>query len=722
MDWLLSIDVCLFRLINQHLRNPVFDLVMPIFAGSSTFIPALLVFGVFLVWKGGVRGRLCLLFLVASIWMTDSVVCHTLKEVVGRPRPFLALENVHVLVGRGGSGSMPSSHAANWFAATLVAFVFYRRSLPIMLGLASVVGFSRVYNGVHYPSDVLAGAALGGGTAVAVMWLTNAFWLLLGPRWFPIWWRRLPSLVDPRPRPAGAAAAADNREQSLVRLGYLIIALIVVARLIYLASGKIELSEDEAYQWLWSKHPALSYYSKPPLIAVAQWIGTALWGDNAFGVRFLSPIIAGVASFITFRFFSRESSARTALLILLMTCAVPLLAVGSILMTVDPLLVLFWTAAMFSGWRAIHSDEPTATRLWLWTGLWMGLGFLSKYTALFQVVCWGLFFWLWKPARRHLRTAGPYLALVVMMLCTIPVLIWNARHGWITVEHVGTNAGRTEPWQPTLRYFWDFLGEEAVLLNPFFFMGMMAAMIAVLVRLNRFRREHPLSLYCFCMGAPVFLGYLLFTFYKRVFPNWIAPAVLPLLFLSVLFWENYWGETKRRLKPVLALGLGFGFLVVVVLHDTNLIEKATGHYLPTALDPLHRVRAWRATATTVGHQRDLLAREEKPAFIITDHYGYTSEITFYLPEARRVVGAEPLVYYKINHHPQNQFYFWPEYRYWEHRKGQNAIYVKETATSEHAPAWLKDEFSSVQDLGVFLVKYGSRDFRRIQLFACRNLR
>ena len=63
---------------------------------------------------------------------------------------------------------------------------------------------------------------------------------------------------------------------------------------------------------------------------------------------------------------------------------------GAVLMTVDPLLVLFWTAAMVAGWRAVQAQ--TDVRPWLWVGLWMGLGFLSKYTALFQFVCWGLFF------------------------------------------------------------------------------------------------------------------------------------------------------------------------------------------------------------------------------------------------------------------------------------------------------------------------------------------
>src|SRR5207245_751208 len=95
---------------------------------------------------------------------------------LGRDRPFITLHDVNLLVGRSGSHSMPSGHAGNWFAATMVAFIYYRRSVWIVLPIALLVSFSRIYNGVHYPSDVCAGAALGAGFAVAVLWLFDSLW------------------------------------------------------------------------------------------------------------------------------------------------------------------------------------------------------------------------------------------------------------------------------------------------------------------------------------------------------------------------------------------------------------------------------------------------------------------------------------------------------------------------------------------------------------------
>ena len=263
------------------------------------------------------------------------------------------------------------------------------------------------------------------------------------------------------------------------------------------------------------KHLALSYYSKPPLIAYTQFLGTAIWGDNAFGVRFFSPVIAATISLVILRFLASQVNALVALWFVVIVNTMPLMAVGATLMTIDPLSVLFWCAALVSGWHAVGKSSTT---WWIWTGIWMGLGFLSKYTALFQWLCLLLFFVLWKPARSELRTPGPYLAFVINLLLTLPVLIWNYQHDWITLTHLKDRGGLNQAWQLTFRWFSEFLGSELVLLNPVYFLGILWAAIAVW----RYHRDSPLLLYFFCMGAPLFLFYWIYTLRARVQPNWIA--------------------------------------------------------------------------------------------------------------------------------------------------------------------------------------------------------
>jgi 4-amino-4-deoxy-L-arabinose transferase-like glycosyltransferase/membrane-associated phospholipid phosphatase len=769
MHWLQTLDASLFHFINGSLSNPLFDWLMPILSGGGGvmhwFVLCIAVALVSALWLGNARVRLCALMVFLVVALGDPLVVNTIKHVVMRPRPCMALPDVVQRLGCTGSGSMPSAHAANWFAMTMVMFLFYRRSLWFMLPMALAVSFSRVYNGVHYPGDVLVGAILGAGYAAAGVIALQTVWNWVGKKWFPLWYAQMPSLLNPVQSPKLASAEPPAKPGSKVqsqnaetetqnssytsrlaprassewlRLGYILIFIMLVARWIYIASGMIQLSQDEAYQWVWSKHLALSYCSKPPGIALIQFAGTSLFGDTEFGVRFFSPLFAAILGVMVLRFFAREINARAAFWLLLIVTATPLLGVGAILMTIDPPLVLCWMWALIAGWRAMQPDGQI--RHWLIVGLAMGLGFLCKYSALYQIVCLAVFFAIYPAARAHLRRPGPWLALLIFSLCTLPVVIWNWQHGWTTVHQVAGDAGLHAQWKPTLRYFWDFSFSELALLNPIFFIGVLWAMIGFW----KFPRHEKLGLWLFffCMGAPVFLGYWFYSFHSRVLPNWIAPSILPLFCLMVAYWD----ERRRVARPFLAIGLVLGFFAIAIVYQSNLVGRITGQLLPGEKDPSRRVRAWKQSAAFVETEREKLQQEGKPAFIVCGHYGITGLYSFYLPKAKSALESEPLVYSMDSDKPDNQFYFWPEYDYREHRKGQNAIFVSEVDPYplEHgwfwkwlthqpvvyaqipppqpAPPQLLQQFESVTDLGEREIKIGDRVFHREHLWACHNLR
>jgi hypothetical protein len=348
----------------------------------------------------------------------------------------------------------------------------------------------------------------------------------------------------------------------------------------------------------------------------------------------------------------------------------------------------------------------------------MGLGGLSKYTAFFQWLCWACVFALIPPARKQLRRPGFYLALAVNLLCLTPVVIWNAQHGWISVVHTAERGNLGDHWQPTLKYFFDFIGGEALLFNPVFFVAIVWTFIAWWRR----RNENSLLTYFICMGAPVFLFYLVWTFHSRVLPNWIAPSILPLLCAATLFWHAR--ASTPALKRWLAVGLGLGFFVVILLHDTTLVQKFFGRALPEKVDQMPRVQGWRETADTVAAAREKLLGEGKPVFIIGEHYGIASQVAFNMPAARAVAASPaPLVFCIATAKPDNQFYFWPSY---VSRHGDNALYVRrvdnDTMNESPAPPELAAQFQSVASLGLFDVRHNDRLVRRLQLFACRGLR
>jgi membrane-associated phospholipid phosphatase len=192
---------------------------MPVLSGSNgvkaDFLMLVGAVGVTLLCFGNRRLRLCVLLTALIVATNDGLICNTIKHAVARPRPFVTLPEARVfgaaskdyvppqvdsndadmMSGRSSRHSMPSAHASNWFAGTMALFLFYRKSLRFMLPLAIAISFSRVYNGVHYPSDVLAGAILGAGYAVAVAVAIESAWQFFGKKWFPHWHAKLPSLV-----------------------------------------------------------------------------------------------------------------------------------------------------------------------------------------------------------------------------------------------------------------------------------------------------------------------------------------------------------------------------------------------------------------------------------------------------------------------------------------------------------------------------------------------
>ena len=760
MHWLFSLDRALFLFINRTLANPFFDWLMPLLSGNGVpWLPAALIAGLVILFRGNVRLKLCALFMVLVVSLGDPLIIGTVKDTVSRPRPFVALPEAR-LFGNVGKGyvprmangelpananvhSLPSAHAANAFALATLACLFYRRSAHFMFPFAIAVAFSRIYNGVHYPTDVAVGGILGAAYTIAFVLLAQMLWNFIGKKIFPQWHAQWPNLLAPKPSTFNPQPSALDSHWR--RLGYIVIALALIGRWVYLASGVSNLTGDEAYQWLWSKHLALSYYSKPPGIAYLQWIGTSLFGDTEFGVRFFSPLIAALMSMLLLRFMAREVGGRPAFVVVLMTFAAPLLIVGSVLMTIDPPLVLGWMVAVVTGWRASRPDGKTSD--WLLTGLAMGLAFLFKYTAALQLLCWIIFFAMQPSARIQLRKIGPWLALGIFALCTLPVLVWNSQHGWITIHHVAGDAGMLnqasapisllEHIGNSLAYFGEFTGLQLGLLNPIFFIAALGAMLAAWKR----REEKPLWFFLFCMSAPLFFGYWLFSFHSRVLANWIAAAVPPMFCLTVAFWN----ENKFRVKPWLGAAMLIGIVASVFMHDSRLLGRIVGHPLPGDADPAHRSAGWRETAQLVETER---VRFDTNAFIIADHYSTTGLYSFYSAPARAAAStALPLVYCLDSDEPMNQFFFWDEYNYRQHRQGANALYVirldpyklehgwfwkwlkneplvfREIPEPRTVPPHLAAEFESITDLGVREIKIkDGRIFQRVQIFGCTHLK
>jgi undecaprenyl-diphosphatase len=109
----------------------------------------------------------------ACVWSSD-LISFGLKAATARPRPSETIPEADPLIGVTLGQSLPSGHAATSFAGAVALTYLLRGSAPFVFVLAAAIAFSRVYVGVHYPSDVLAGAALGAAVALVVLGLVRA--------------------------------------------------------------------------------------------------------------------------------------------------------------------------------------------------------------------------------------------------------------------------------------------------------------------------------------------------------------------------------------------------------------------------------------------------------------------------------------------------------------------------------------------------------------------
>lgn len=177
---LLALDRQLFFAINHDLANAAFDLVFPFLTRRGYLLALPLLAYAFLrsnaERKAGApsfyRDFLWALLLSACSFLLCDLLSNQVKHLAARPRPNNVLDGVRLLVGSTAkANSFPSSHASNAFAFALPLYLSIRGYLSrpwrvYILALPALIAFSRVYVGVHYPSDVAGGILL--GTIVAV--------------------------------------------------------------------------------------------------------------------------------------------------------------------------------------------------------------------------------------------------------------------------------------------------------------------------------------------------------------------------------------------------------------------------------------------------------------------------------------------------------------------------------------------------------------------------
>ncbi|NNK56048.1 MAG: glycosyltransferase family 39 protein [Desulfofustis sp.] len=408
------------------------------------------------------------------------------------------------------------------------------------------------------------------------------------------------------------------------------IAAMVVLRLLYL--GLPELMEQEAYYWNYSQHLDLGYLDHPPMVALIIWLGTILFGVSEFGVRmgaFLCWIVTAYFSYrLTLKIFDRQAALGAVLLL----AVLPLYFGVGFLMTPDAPLHAAWSALLYFSYRVLLENDSVS---WIGFGVSLGLGLLSKYTIVLLGPTFLLFMLVDPKARRWFLKPGPYVALVLALLCFSPVLIWNMQHEWASFLFQSAKRISRVPVVSTHH----LIGHIALILTPAGLIGVLLFFIfggRVLrsaqpaddpVLLDTTRRTY---LLLFLVAFLPFALFLLISFNREVKLNWTSPvwlAVIP--FLGCTVTSIYGGFCSICMMAIREL---WRFTIPLLI----LAFAVGAHYLTMGLPGIPHppgpvLIGWNHLAAEVEMLADELEQESgsRPIVVGMDHYQITSGLAFY---------------------------------------------------------------------------------------------
>lgn len=559
--------------------------------------------------------------------------------------------------------SGPTSRGEGWsliaLGAALDALVAF---VLLAAGCTPVVAelFGFLAGSICWLKFLNRGATCQAGTAAAVVLLGTLYFIRTGvvasslhlfrcPAWLAVSAAIAVTALSIRAlRPVQRQLALTPAAVATRPVALFLVAGAVVLRLVW--AGTFDLMPHEAYYFQYAQHLSPGYLDHPPMVAWLIALGTRIFGRNEFGVRILSmvPWLATVG--FTYLLAERLYNRTAALAACGILVCLPYYFFGGILVSPDSALMAGWAAALYYAYRALRGEGG---RFWLYFGVAVGAGMLSKYSIALVAMTVGLLLVVHPPYRRFLRSPYLYGGACLGLLVFSPVIYWNATHDWASFAFQTSHRVAARP-QFSLHFsvvnilcLVTPLGAYAIAKE---FLDWRRAP-AVTQDESESRR---FALY-FTLGP--LSAFVLFSLFREPKLNWTGPcflAALPLLGAQVADWRpgrrgRLFDGCMRTWTPLL-----MGVLVVagLVFHYAGL--GIPGIPYP---DRMTRFLGWKSLGEGVRSMARESSGTNMPMTVIVgmDRHIISSELAFYVPDGvssgeefhftgRHVFGKESLMW------------------------------------------------------------------------------
>lgn len=454
-------------------------------------------------------------------------------------------------------------------------------------------------------------------------------------------------------------------------------ALFVLSLLLrFIAMYKLPLLAEEAYYWMYSQHPALSYYDHPPMIAWVIKLGTSAFGNTHFGIRVVGQLLMLASSVLIYIFAKEWFGRRAAILSAVFIQVLPTYYGAGFIATMDSQLIFFWLVCMIGVTWAVKYD-----RAWGWylAGVGVGGAMLSKYTGVFLGA--GIFAALacYKPWRKHLLSPRPYIAALIALALFSPVIIWNMNNDYASFRFQLT--GRFDDEGYKIYNVFMYLFYQAAVLTPL----ALVMFFVLLPRLAKSKRRlfTPRWIIALCFCLPLMLLFYQKSLKFQIHVNWILP-----LFLSFFPAIALLIYTKRRWFRAAVV---WTFSICVIL---NVLIMSYGLFFQPRAGWLPGMGPWKKLARIVEEYEDKLEETGslEPLIICDGRYRLASLLAFYrLPiEDDSKAPQFTTNQWIVGDHVGLNYEYWMNPEKWA---GRNCLYIYE---KDSALEKIKTCFDSIE--------------------------
>ncbi|MBN7809382.1 glycosyltransferase family 39 protein [Algoriphagus sp. H41] len=491
------------------------------------------------------------------------------------------------------------------------------------------------------------------------------------------------------------------KSESRYTLGFWTITLLlVVVKVLFTLRPEVNLFTEEAQYWLWSQNMAWHYYSKPPLVAVLNYLSTAILGNTELGVR-INAILSGVGiSWVTFLFGSYLYDKRAGFWAAMVMNAMPVWWLASTFHMTDSSLTFFWALGTYLAFRAIREGKKS---WWIWAGIATAFGLMAKVVMglLLPVVFLYLLF-----TRSLKANLGNFALFVgVSLLGFVPALIWNFQNNFDTFKHLATLGGagggesKSLDLGSSLKWFLEYFSGQLAIISAF----LLPAWVACFRELIK-TKDKP-SIYLVLPGLLTFLAFAALSFMKRVEVNW--PVFAYTGFAVVLgAWIVRQSAAWRKYASV-------AIVLSIVIPAIFILPDVTGLKSIPALEKgeqkaFNRLSGHEALAERLDFLQDSL--ELNGEFYFSDSYHTASELSFYLD-------GHPQSYVMNMGSRKNQWDLWEDMSQFLD-KGNVGVFV----SMNHETMDGRAAFDELIHEETFVPYFGEYPIRKVKIQIWRNLR